>query len=81
MFELALRLKVKLQSHDLLRALVSVLKSLREKFDVGYRALVKAMEMAWAFSEVAVRAGNQDARQWRHDRNYVRFLSRELVFA
>ena len=79
MFELAMRLNVKLQSPDLLRALVSVLKSLRERFDDGYRALMKAMDIAWAFSDAAVKSGNQHAREWRHDWNYVRFLARELV--
>jgi len=80
MFELALRLKVKLQSPDLLRALVSVLKSLRERFDEGYRALMKGMDMAWAFSNAAAKCGNPQAKKWRHDWNYVRFLARELVF-
>lgn len=59
MFELALRLKVKLQSPDLLKALVSVLRALREGFDAGYRALMKAMEIAWAFSDAAVKGGNR----------------------
>ncbi|HEV2139006.1 MAG TPA: hypothetical protein VGR53_09190 [Nitrososphaerales archaeon] len=79
MFELALRLKVKLQSPDLLRALVSVLKGLREKFDSGYRALMKAMDIAWAFSDAAVKGGNPQAREWRQDWNYIRFLARALV--
>ncbi|MDA4126861.1 MAG: hypothetical protein OK452_06640 [Thaumarchaeota archaeon] len=79
MYELALRLRVKLQSPDLLKALVSVLKGLREKFDNEYRVLMKAMSTAWAFSEAAVKGGNQQARAWRHDWNYVRFLARQLV--
>jgi len=81
MFELALRLKVKLQSPDLLKALVSVLKSLRERFDEGYRVLRKAMDIAWAFSDAAVRAGNQQAREWRRDMEYIRFLARGLAYA
>ena len=75
MYELALRLNVKLQSPELLKALVSVLRSLRERFDGGYRALMKATHIAWVFSEAAVKAGNEHAREWRHDWNYIRFLA------
>jgi hypothetical protein len=78
MFELALRLKVRLQSPDLLRALVSVLKGLRERFDDGYRALIRAAGIAWAFSDAAFKGGNEKAREWRHDWNYIRFLARGL---
>ncbi|MDA4127653.1 MAG: hypothetical protein OK452_10725 [Thaumarchaeota archaeon] len=78
MYELAMRLKVRLQSPDLLKALVSVLKGLREKFDVGYRALMRAASIAWAFSDAAVKGGNDKAREWRHDWNYIRFLARGL---
>jgi hypothetical protein len=78
MFELALRLKVRLQSPDLLRALVSVLKGLRERFDDGYRALMRAADIAWAFSDAAVKGGNEEAREWRNDWNYIRFLARGL---
>ena len=76
MYELAMRLDVKLQSHDLLKALVNVLRSLRERFDDGYRILMKAMGVAWAFSDFAVKGGNESAREWRHDWNYIRFLAR-----
>jgi len=74
MFELAMRLDVKLQSHDLLKALVSVLRNLRERFDKGFSLLMRATRMAWAFSEACVRAGNTSARGWRNDQNYVRYL-------
>jgi hypothetical protein len=78
MFELALRLKVKLQRPELLKALVSVLRSLREKFDEGYRALMKAMDIAWAFSDMAIKSGNEQAKEWRRDWNYIKFLARAL---
>jgi hypothetical protein len=78
MFELAMRLKVRLQSPDLLRALVSVLKGLRENFDEGYRTLMRAAGIAWAFSDAAVKGGNEKAREWRHDWNYIRFLQLSL---
>jgi hypothetical protein len=75
MFELAMRLDVKLQSHDLLKALVSVLRNLRERFDQGFGALMRATRIAWAFSEAAVRAGNEAAKGWRSDLGYIRFLA------
>ena len=74
MFELAMRLDVKLRSHDLLKALVSVLRNLRERFDQRFGALMRAMRIAWAFSETAVRSGNEAAREWRSDLDYIRFL-------
>ena len=78
MYELAMRLEVKLQSHDLLRALLSVLKSLRETCTRVGAASVHAMRLAWAFSEAAVRWGNARAREWRNDLNYIRFLAIDL---
>ena len=77
-FELAMRLNLKLRSHDLLRALVSVLKNLKETCDAKFMALVKATRIAWAFSEAAVRAGNREARRWRNDQDYIRFLASDL---
>ena len=71
---MAMRLEVKLQSHDLLRALVSVLRSLRERFDRSFDALMRATRIAWAFSEAAVRAGNEAAKGWRSDQCYIRYL-------
>ena len=75
MYELALRLNVKLQSHELLKALVSVLRSLREKCDRGFTALMWATKIAWAYSEAAVSWGNTAAKGWRSDQAYIRFLS------
>jgi len=80
MFELAMRLRVKFQSHDLLRALVSVLKELRETCDPVGGALVRGMRLAWALSESAVRWGNVSARVWRNDLNYIRFLAMGVEF-
>ena len=75
MYELAMRLEVKLQSHDLLKALVSVLRNLRERFDRGFDAFMRAAQIAWAFSDAAVRAGNEAAKGWRSDLSYIRFLA------
>ena len=78
MFELAMRLDVKLQSHDLLKALVAVLKNLRQTCDGAGIAFVKAVRLAWAISEAAEGWGNAKAREWRNDLDYVRFLGMNL---
>jgi hypothetical protein len=73
-------LRVKFHSHDLLKALVSVLKNLMETCDRGHMALMKAMETAWAFSEAAVSAGNRRAREWRSDWSYIKFLAEMMNY-
>ena len=78
MFELAMRLNVKLQSHELLRALVAVLKDLRETCDRVGAAFVRGMQLAWAISEAAVGWGNTRAREWRNDLDYIRFLAIDI---
>lgn len=78
LYSLAMRLDVKLQSPELLRALVSVLKSLRQTCDRAGAALVRATRMAWALSEAAVGWGNSWAREWRNDGTYIRFLAISL---
>jgi len=75
LYSLAMRLDVKLQSPELLKALVLVLKTLRQTCDRAGAALVRAMGIAWAFSEAAEKWGNGRAREWRNDRNYIRFLA------
>ena len=74
-YSLAMRLDVKLQSHDLLRALVSVLRNLRRTCERVGAALVRAIQVAWAFSEAAVGWGNASAREWRNDLGFIRFLA------
>jgi hypothetical protein len=75
LYGLAMRLEVKLQSHELLKALVSILKALRETCDKTGVAFVKATGLAWVISEAAERWGNPTAHGWRNDLNYIRFLS------
>jgi len=75
LYGLAMRLDVKLQGRELLKALVSVLKSLWETCDRAGVAFVKAMNLAWAISEAAVKWGNTEARKWRNDVSFVRFLA------
>ena len=78
LYGLAMRLEVKLQSPALLKALVSVLKRLRETCDRVGVAILRAARLAWAFSEAAVGWGNARAREWRNDLNYIRFLAMNL---
>ena len=78
LYGLAMRLEVKLQSHELLKALVSILKALRQTCDRAGAAFVRAMRLAWAISEAAVGWGNPEARGWRNDGNYIRFLASGL---
>ena len=75
LYGLAMRLEVKLQSYELLKALVSILKALRQTCDRAGAAFVRAMRLAWAVSEAAVGWGNERAREWRNDGNYIRFLA------
>jgi hypothetical protein len=75
LFSLAMRLDVKLQSPELLKALVSVLKRLRETCDRAGVAFVRAMRLAWAISDAAFGWGNKEARAWRNDQDYIRFLA------
>jgi hypothetical protein len=79
LYSLAMRLEVKLKSPELLKALVSVLKRLRDTCDPVGAAILRAVQLAWTFSEAAVRWGNAGARTWRNDQNYIRFLASFLV--
>lgn len=76
LYSLALRLKVRFESVDLLRALVSVLKKLQQFGRTAYLELRAGVRLAWMFSVAAVGWGNDQARSWRSDQNYIRFLGR-----
>lgn len=71
---LALGLRVRLQSPDLIRALVQVLKHLKELGDDLYNAIVNGSRLAWKFSTLAISWGNPKAAAWRNDRSYVVYL-------
>ncbi|MDG6921255.1 MAG: hypothetical protein JRN59_06975 [Nitrososphaerota archaeon] len=77
-FSLATTLRVEYRSYALMRAMVAVLKKLKELGDRAYGQAMRGMKLAWAFSEAAVRWGNPQARRWRNDRDYVLFLGRFL---
>ena len=76
--DLSLKLKVKFRSLDLIRAVVSVLKKLRDAARPPNRDLSRGRKMARAFSEAAVNWGNAKAREWRWDLLYIAFLGRTL---
>ena len=78
-YSLAVRLDVKLESAMLLRALVGVLKKLKEMGDGAYAVLMEGMRLAWAFSEAAVSWGNEAAKGWRSDASYASFLGKFLM--
>jgi len=79
LYSLALSLDVSLKSFDLLRALVSILKKLKEMGDKLYRQIARGTVLAWRFSQAAVEWGNADAQGWRNDRRYILFLG--LMFS
>lgn len=74
---LALSLKVRFSSIGLLRAVVSVLKRLREVSDRSFIQLMRGSRLAKYFSDAAVDWGYAAAEKWRWDRNYVVFLGRQ----
>ncbi len=76
---LSLRLKIKLQSLDLLRALVSILKKMKESGNTLYVWLTRGVALAWAYSEAATSWGNKEAHNWRYDRGYILFLGKMLL--
>ena len=78
LLSLSIRLDVKFQSIDLLRALTSILKKLAEQGETLYVWLQRGTKLAWAVSEFAVASGNASARSWRQDRNYVEYLGRAV---
>jgi hypothetical protein len=73
-FSLATKLRVKYKSYALIKAMVAILKKLKEYGDRAYGQIMHGMKLAWSFSEAAVRWGNGEAHSWRSDRNYILFL-------
>jgi hypothetical protein len=76
---LSLKLNVRFESLELLRALASILKKLQQQGETVYAWLRRGTELAWAFSEYAVSCGNETARAWRNDRGYALYLGRILT--
>ncbi|MDA4118269.1 MAG: hypothetical protein OK455_07990 [Thaumarchaeota archaeon] len=73
-WSLALRLRVKFRSPDLMRALVSIAKKLEGFGRTLHSRFTRGMTLAWAFSEAAVSWGYTEARTWRNDLGYIEFL-------
>ena len=78
MFSLALRLKASFRGHDLLKAMVGVLKKLMEVSDAVCSRLTRGVRLAWAFSAYAVECGSPHAKAWRNDLEYARYLGSHL---
>ena len=78
MFSLALRLKATFQGYQLLRAMVGVLRKLKEASDVAYSRLLRGMQVAWAFSVKCAEWGNLRAKEWRNDLEYARYLGSHM---
>jgi hypothetical protein len=76
LYSLALQLPVKFKSIVLVRALVSILKELKQCGDRTYNTLMRGSEAAWMFSIAAVSWGNAQAQGWRNDHAYIVFLGR-----
>ncbi len=76
LYTLALRLKVKFESFGLMRAIVSILKKLKQYGDFRYREFVEGTRLAWVFSDAAVSWGNREATLWRSERKYIIFLGK-----
>jgi hypothetical protein len=74
LFSLALNLRVKFESIALARALINILKSLREMGGGIFALMMRGSTLAWAFSAAATSWGNPNAKQWRNDKNYIAYL-------
>lgn len=78
-YSLALKLKIKVQSYELIRAIVSILKKIKSMGSNIYSLFIKGTSIAWLFSEFAVKLGNAYAYEWRRDRNYIIYLASSFV--
>ena len=75
---LSVRLDVKFESLQLLRALASIMKKLEAQGETLHAWLIRGTKLAWAFSDYAVSCGNKGAKAWRNDRSYALFLGRTV---
>ena len=75
---LSLKLDVKFESLELLRALASIMKKLEQHGETLYAWILRGTKLAWAYSEFAVSCGNKSARLWRNDRAYALYLGSML---
>jgi len=78
LFSLAININAKFESVSLVRAIVSVLRKLKEYSDPLLAFVLRGTEMARAFSHAAAKWGHTEASSWVHDRSYLAFLGRFL---
>lgn len=74
MFSLALRLNPTFKGYQLLKAMVAVLKKLMEASSQAYARVLRGLQIAWAFSAKCVEWGNPEAKAWRNDLEYAKYL-------
>ncbi|MEM3186304.1 MAG: hypothetical protein QXQ39_06465 [Conexivisphaerales archaeon] len=73
---LFLRLDIKMKSIELFRAVIMVIKKMRELYDNSYSLFVKGVGMAWLYSNAALSWGNKYAASWRYDRSFIIYLGK-----
>ena len=77
-FSLATRLHVEYRSYALMRAMVAVLKKLKEASDGVYSRMMRGVQMAWVFSSSCAQWGNVHAKECRNDLVYARYLGAHM---
>jgi hypothetical protein len=75
-YALAIRLNIKFQSLSLIRALVKILKRLKELGNEEHAFFARGIPIAWLYSSFAERCGNPFAHEWRNNRTYIIYLGR-----
>jgi hypothetical protein len=76
---LVTRVQPTFRSPPFMKALVSILKRLKEVGDRVYSVVVSGTRLAWSFSNAAVSWGNASAKEWRNDRSYILYLGSCLL--
>ncbi|MEM0118144.1 MAG: hypothetical protein QXV32_06830 [Conexivisphaerales archaeon] len=73
-YTLALNLKVKLQSLELVRAIVGIIKKMKLMGQNLFTIFARGARLAWMFSEAALSWGYEFAASWRNDISYIKYL-------
>lgn len=72
---LAVNLRVKIQSFELIKAIVGILKKLNSLSESVHSLYLRGVKIAWAFSLFASDNGHKAAYKWRTDKNYIIYLA------
>lgn len=79
LFELCIRLKVKMKGMEIIKAVVSVMKKVVSTGKNELACFLRGVRLAWLYSKTAVSWGYKEAEAWRNDISYVSFLGRLSV--